>query len=263
MDCPNPAWMLAACLVVLPVSADEPEPPAQEPPPKIEFAPQDILETKVVDLGDRDMIIQRVVPPVLPEPPPPPSPDDPAVVAWREARLQLYAGSEIISLSATVYDHSVTLLRWSPQGLQGEELSAWVNVDLHHFGGRNLVTRNGRKFRLNLGIGDVDTAREAAVSLRRGEVYQAPAIPEFPAATPALVLSGGTAPAGATDPVEAILDVYRADGAQMSLDYQALMQANAEQKAWQLQHPPEPQDIVIRRWRTGGKAVNTSTLESP
>lgn len=260
MRCPAAlASIAAASFSVLPLLADEPPPAGDQQAPAESFIPEEILDTKVYSLGERSLILQEVVPPPLPPPPAPPDPSDPAVQVQLQAFRDRYAGAELIAVSATVYDHAHTLLRWSIQGQPGEEWRAWVNVDLNHLGNTTEVERGGRHFRLNLGLGNVDSARAAAASARKGVAYVPPAIPEFEGAAPTAIAVGGTVPpAAAMEPVEAILDLYRAQGQAMKLAYQEKLRIEAEQRAEREANPTPAPDVVLRYWRSGGKAVETS-----
>ncbi len=259
MRCPAAlASIVATFSSIATLAADEP-PPANPETAAESFVPEEILDTKVHDLGERRLILQEVIPPPLPAPPPAPAPFDPSDPAAQQrlAAFQArYADSELIAFSATVYDHAHTLLRWWPQDRPAEACTAWVNVDLNHLGGHIVVEHGGRRFRLNLGLGNEDTAKAAAAWARRGGSYQPPAIPEFTGTAPAAIVPGETVPPPTTmDPVEAILDLYRTQGAALKLAYEQKQQAEAEQRAALEANPPPAADVVLRYWRTGGKAV--------
>lgn len=73
-----------------------------------------VLRQWRVNAGDHTVILNRVVPPVLPPAPSPPAPPPAAEIAAAEAfeAWQPVKKSVILFLSATVYDRQVTEVRW-------------------------------------------------------------------------------------------------------------------------------------------------------
>ncbi len=147
--------------------------------------PQQVIATQVINLGDRDLILEKVTPPAPVAPAPAPTEEE--IQAGLDAFHERLANTEAALLSATVYDGTWTLLRCRMGEASGEPLTAWLNVNFNYFANRATLEHNGRKFRLVIGLGDVDTAREAAMLAQRGVAGQAPAIPAFPSAEPAVV----------------------------------------------------------------------------
>jgi hypothetical protein len=242
------------------LAEDGQSPLENEHPPAVEsvVADQPVVETKVNEVGGRTVIVQRVVPGARPEAPLPVDPSDPALQAYLEESRLRYAGFENFALSATVYDNAHTLVRWWPGGNPEQEASAWLNVNLHQLGGTEAFSHEGRNFRFSFGIGDVDTAKQAARALQTGIAYAPPVIPEFASDTPSAVAVTGTSPTAATmAPVEAILDVFRSEGPQLKAAYEEKLRVEAERQALLLANPQAPEDVVIRYWRRGGKPLPT------
>ena len=135
--------------------------------------------------GTINVTVQMVKDPGLPDPPPPlPAlpPHDPAVLARMEELRKNYRGTELVFLSATVYDHSQTLLRIYPNGNVGGEISAWSNVDFNHFSGFSTFRVKGsdgayRDYGLLMGIGSIDTYRMRKRLAQHGHDYDGPEIP--------------------------------------------------------------------------------------
>lgn len=222
-----------------------------------------MLSTEVHDLGDRNLILEQVTPPEPTTPAPAPEPTPAELQARQQALDERLSITDTAMLSATVYDGTKTLLRW-PVAVSGEPLSAWLNVNFNHFADRATVEHNGRKFRLSIGLGNIDTAREAARYACHGMAWQAPAIPAFPSVEPAVIwAAGSTPPPAAVDLIEGILAAYRAGGPQMKLAWEQKQQAAEQQQQEQAANPPQPQDIVIRHWVTGGKPVGAQAVEEP
>jgi hypothetical protein len=214
--------------------------------------------------GTINVTVQKVEDPGLPDPPPPlPAlpPDDPAVVARLAELSEKYRGTELVFLSATVYDHNRTLLRIYPNGRVGDSITAWSNLDFHHFSGfstyrvKDAVDGTLHDFGLLMGIGGIDTRRWKEIAEARGIECKGPEIPEIPEMTdladggPSFVVVEGDAKSPAMDTLEQIHDLYRKEGTRMEEAYHAREKARAERKAFLLAHPPKPQDVKIQVWK--------------
>ena len=227
---------------------------------------QDILETKVHEVGGRTVTIQRIKPVKLPDPPPPLPPadvTDPAVLQRIAEMRAKYRKTEFAFVSATVYDRSRTFVRWWPSGRVGQEIAGWTNVDFNYLIGLAKVAHGERDFSLMMTIGNMDTVRLATRLQRRGFTYRPPVPPEFQDDAPAFIVTkGDTSVPGAMDLMEGLLSFYEENSASLvertAQREAAQIAAAAELKA----NPPVPQDIVLSHWRTGGKAVKPQTEEA-
>jgi len=214
--------------------------------------------------GTINVTVQVVEDPNLPDPPPPlPTlpPDDPAVLARLAELREKYRGTELVFLSATVYDHNRTFLRIYPNGKVGDEVTAWSNLDFNHFSGfstyRVKDAEDGTLYDCGLlmGIGGIDTRRWREMAEARGIEYKGPKIPKIPEMPdfaeggPAFVVVDGDAESPAMDTLEQIHDLYRKEGARMEEAYHARVKARAERKAYLLANPPKPNDVTIQFWK--------------
>lgn len=191
--------------------------------------------------------------PHLPEPPPPPPPadmNDPAVLAWRAKVRALYQQREIVFLSATVYDHQRTLLRWYPNGRPDAEMTAWSNIDFNHLCGFSDYTYDDRRFSLIIGIGNVSSVVRERMAQRSGRAYHPPVPPELPTASPGFVVTkGDTSDAQAMDVITGLHELYKVEGARLKVAYEARVQAQVEREAYLRANPPQPKDITIHIWK--------------
>ena len=215
--------------------------------------------------GTINVTVQMVEDPGLPDPPPPlPAlpPDDPAVIAKMEEIRENYHGTELVFLSATVYDHSRTLLRICPNGKTEGEITAWSNVDFNHFSGFSTFQVKGsdgtfHDYGLLMGIGNTDTYRMRKRLAQHD--YDQPEIPEMPDLAfsgPSFVVIDGETKGEAMDTLSQVHDLYRKEGVRMEEAFHAREKAYADRKAYLLANPPVPEDIVIRFWKRdqpGGK----------
>lgn len=214
--------------------------------------------------GTINVTVQLVEDPNLPDPPPPlPAlpPNDPAVVASLTKLREKYRSTQLVFLSATVYDKNRTLLRIYPNGEYDQKIEAWSNVDFHHFCGfstyRVKDAEDGtlHDFGLLMGIGSTDTRRWAEMAAKKGIAYKGPAIPEIPHLPdladggPSFVVVDGDAKSPAMDTLEQIHDLYRKEGARMEAAHHAREKARAERRAYLLANPPEPEDVTIQFWK--------------
>lgn len=206
--------------------------------------------------GTINVTVQLVEDPNLPDPPPPlPAlpPDDPAVVARLAELAEKHRGTELVFLSATVYNHTRTLLKIYPNGRVADSVSAWSNLDFNHFSGFSTYrVKDGEDgtlydFGLLMGIGSTDTKRWAEIAAEKGYEYKAPEIPEMPDFAdggPSFVVVEGDKDSPAMDTLEQIHDLYRKEGPRMEEAYHARVKAYEERKAYLLANPPKPKDVT-------------------
>lgn len=208
--------------------------------------------------GTINVTVQVVEDPNLPDPLPPlPSlpPDDPAVVARLAELKETYRGTQLVFLSATVYNHNRTFLRIYPDGRAVDSVTAWSNLDFNHFGGfstyRVKDAEDGILYDIGLlmGIGNTDTYNRAEWAEEEGHEHKAPEMPDLADGGPSFVVVEGDAQSPEMDTLVQIHDLYRKEGARMEEAYHAREKARAERKAYLLANPPKPNDVTIRFWK--------------
>lgn len=201
--------------------------------------------------------------PHLPEPPPPLPAlpvDDPAVKARMAEFREKYRSMELVFVSATVYDHSRTLLRWYPNGDVKNEMTAWSNLDFNCFSGFATyqvaqVDGTVQQYGLMMGIGNEESALRRGFLTMRGEADFAaklPKIPDLPDITNGgpsfVVIKGDTSGASSMEIVQGMHDLYRVEGSRMEKAYQARTKAYADRRTYLLAHPSVPKDVAIQFW---------------
>lgn len=232
--------------------------------------------------------------PNLPDPPPPPPAQppedmtDPAVLARRAELWAHYQEPEYVFLSATVYDHQRTLVRWwpnrgpaapltvklAPVPVLGRwpndkpdvEMIAWSNIDFNHLSGFSDYTYKGRKFSLVMGVGDLSTATMEKWAQRSGRAYIPPVFPELPADGPGFVVTkGDTSDEQAMDVITGLHELYKAEGPRLKAAYEAREQARMKREAYLRANPPQPKDVatwISEPKRTDLPAAQTTNPES-
>ena len=209
--------------------------------------------------GTINVTVQMVENPGLPDPPPSlPAlpPDDPTVISRMKELRESYRGTELVFLSATVYDHSRTLLRIYPNGEIKGEIIAWSNVDFNHFSGFSFYRVNEsngtfRDYGLLMGIGNTDTHRMRSRLAEHRNDYEEPKIPllsNLAIGGPTFVVTKGEIDGEAMDTLSQVHDLYRKEGIKMEDAFYAREKANAARRDYLLANPSVPEDIVIRFW---------------
>ena len=270
------AISMAFWSVILPLSAQENEaaipgaiadgtPSPPEPPPVVpDFTVKStvVRELEVVEsppmsglppvTGTIIETVHLVEDPKLPDPPPP------VVAVDSGARVHLGDRPErprFVFLSATVYNHSRTLLRCGTSRLPRKEITVWSNLDFNCFSGFSnfSVTDGEGEIRcyemLGLGIGNEDTAKRAELLARHGRVYKAPEIPSIPDGEPGYVIVSENPDPESVEIVADLHQLYRNEGTRMKEAWLARIKAEEDRRAWYLAHPPVPKDVTIHFWQ--------------
>ncbi len=264
------------------ISDGKPSPP----PPKKESIPFEVKTsiTKRVHVvespemaglpapeGTINLTVQLVKKPGLPDPPPPlPAlpPNDPSVVARMTELRESYRETQLVFVSATVYDHSWTYLRCYPSGGgDRKEIALWSNLDFNHFSGFSTFQCKGkdgvmRQYGLVMGIGNEVTQQRLDPLAKNDEENEDQEIPKLPALAtggPAYVITeGDTNDREAMELIEGMHNLYRVEGVRMKAAYHARIKAYEERKAFLTAHPPVPKDVTIRFWNRDNVKTNAA-----
>ena len=150
----------------------------------------------------------------------------------------------ILSISATVYDREVTELRWSSDG---ERRLAYSNIDFSLFRNVNEFESGGKKYRLNLGLGEEarpDDEEErsrlpSAETFASRGTYKLESAPATENTDEAALLAG----------LEALHRYYRANERRLKIADQRRRALNAARQRYREANPPEVEATVIQFWR--------------
>lgn len=265
-------WFIGALILATPTYAQVESPAAPHVVGSIStgerFAPvakpplpgTDVEQSVVHREGGRSITMQRVAPPVLPAPPPAPQPRAPLTDAQRDGLVQR-ARSKVktLLLSATVFDHQKTLLRWWHEG---QEYTAWSNVDFNYLCGFGSFEVGDTRWSLMLCAGNMSTATLARVAQERGKIYTPPVSPELPSDTPTFVIVQGDATkVEAAAPINALHQLYKSSETSLKAAYESRKQNAAEQLAYDRAHPPKPKDVTIQFWKRETRLGTQSAAE--
>lgn len=245
--------------------AADPEVASAPIPPAIKFQ---VLEGWQINLGNRAVILNRVVPPVLAEQPaavvtPAPQLVSPemleAALRWERKKY------EVIFISALVYDRAVTQLQWYQEG---RVLEAFSNIDFNYFSGVNEIETDDTIYWLIMGIGDqtragVDAVNRAVAEQGLAESLRitVPPLAQFSATRSEYFLtekSGQPTLANVPTAIDALHVYFDAHRQEL---IEGFAQREAQQIArekWLKEHPPVPKNTVINFWPSAG----TTTIEA-
>jgi hypothetical protein len=180
-------------------------------------------------------------------------------------RLPLHARPKAfhpINLSATVHDRKFTFLRWYPHGNDAPAMTAWSNIDFSIFQGLNHFTYDGEKFSLFfMAIEHVDSQQRRLIAQRFGREYQAPLIPEIPPSKNGsfVMAQGDKTDSEAVKPIAAMHGLYRAEKQRLDAEYSARLHEQQVKVAELRANPPQPQDVLIRVWKSEAPLGNAPT----
>ncbi|MFD2257699.1 hypothetical protein ACFSSA_13530 [Luteolibacter algae] len=221
-----------------------------------------VIDRKVVDLGERKIIMNRVSPPEKSVP------ADGAVeedAGQPEEIREQFIQSEskeykFISLSATVYDRKFTELRWR----HGDErFLAYSNVDFNFMGGFGSFETDDTNYSFFMGIGNESTdalaERNRFAKERNLEGYVERQIPQMPEFTPGSVEYAVVS----DDPsiverdevfgqISALHAYYQANEKRLKTEYQRREALNAARKRYEAANPEKPKDTIINFWPIRG-----------
>jgi hypothetical protein len=216
--------------------------------------------------GRISLSVRKVVDPglpPLPEPPPPLPPDDAETKAMLEESKETHNGSELVFLSATVYDHSRTLLRIQLSGEDGWEVTAWSNIDFNHFSGfasYRTTSPEGEASDVALvtGLGNIDTDRMKKLSAETGESFENPLLPKLRDISegPAYVIvEGKDAEGAALETLKQMHLLYGKEGNRMREAHLSRVAEEKKMREYYLANPPKPKDVVLNYWRGKRPAI--------
>lgn len=190
--------------------------------------------------GGRKVIVREVVPPALTQAPisveAAPKAFTEEQLSWLEQQQQLQT-HKVQMLSGTVYDRSITEVRWS---CEGEKFVAYTNADFNYLRGVMTVTTERDRYDYFFGIGNVssDQMREPL-----------PALPSFsPDRSEYVLIEGDSTNATATVGLEALLAHYDTNLDELKIAYQRSQALTAAQKRYKEANPEPKEDFIFQFW---------------
>jgi len=239
--------------ITIPAEAQQNASPAAPAASETKFR---ILGQTQINLGDHKLILNRVVPPVLPAAPVKIQQEVAKVVQTEVVEAaKPDKPREVLFLSATVYDHKFSEIRWMDGGQQWsafsnadfnlmEAMGTFETADTEYFLLLALTNRTTGANRLfDPGAGDGETA---------GRGKQIPRLEKLSTTRAQYLIvedeAGATPQAKDLAALDALHLYYDANRQRLAEDYARRDTMRIERERWLKEHPPVPEDTVINYW---------------
>ena len=209
-----------------------------------------LISERQVSLPDqeRKLVIQRVVPPVLPSPlvTKTKEPIDPEVAEQRRAAWRILAPVEtrLLSLTATVYENGWTFLSWWDYDEEGkfQTFEAWSQTD---FTSLWMVG--------DFEVNDVDyimfpMVLDASLKYSGSRNHPLPGPLSFEGTPGYRLMKGDASNTKALNPITALHEIYRNEGPLIATQWAEVVKQRQADEAWRKANPPVPKNTVIRMW---------------
>jgi len=224
--------------------------PSEPAAPKV-FPESEILSTKVVRDKGRTITMRRVAaPPVLPAPSEPRELSEEELAAIEtfrnsdefERSPELGEAKEFCFVSATVYDERITRVMWWHKN---EPFVAWSNMDWNVMSGFHEFEGRGQRFLMIMGVG----AGKVAAHQANDPEFTLPELPDLLSEGPKyLLVSGNEENEVALKFMDALHDLYEAEGPRLKEARLLRDKHRKEREAFLKANPPRPQDTTIHFW---------------
>jgi hypothetical protein len=207
--------------------------------------------------GTIKLTVNGVANPGLPEPTQPDvAANEPQVGTGLTELTEPHEQSYMASVSATVYDHSRTLLTCQAigGGSANQPVTAWSNIDFNNFksvGNFNAAGSDGhvREYCLLMGIGNESSASLALAAASEGVPYESPKIPALPNGALAFVILTENPDPESLKLIEDLHALYRNEGVRLVKEAAARQKEYEKKEAYLLAHPPKPKDVTVNFWK--------------
>ncbi|MCF7675356.1 MAG: hypothetical protein K9N23_10515 [Akkermansiaceae bacterium] len=184
------------------------------------------------------------------------------LAARRLLMLEHFRKQRQVFVSATVYDHCRTYVRWQIAGDRSRAFAAWSNIDFNHFTGMGGYDLDGVRYSFFMLVSNQDTARLRARLEAAGRQYVPPEPPALPEWEPAFVLMEG-APADGEGilPVEGLHKLYKTERLRLANAFQGREQARLARESWIKANPPQPKHHVLYHYAVQPKKNHPQRLQ--
>lgn len=222
-----------------------------------------VLDGVEVKFPDHSVFYHRVAPPTAPVARVPVAvPVVPSLSLAESAAADARASkkSAVLMLSATVYDHRVTELRWRSGN---RDYHAWSNLDFNYVAGKGEIETTDCVYFLIMGLGN--ETRESVAEWNRfapewerlaaeeglagqWETKTVPDLAKFPAGRSTYLLSGEAPTDDSLAALDALHRYFETHRLRLIADYDKRTAERAARAQWLKEHPPVPQDTIINFW---------------
>lgn len=221
-----------------------------------------VLDTRRISLGDHAVIFHRVEPPVAAAKPLAPPSLAAAPTAQEIQALETLSARtaqkprEALFVTATVFNNSVTELRWT---YEGRSCRAFSNINFNYFAGITDFESSDKAYFLMAAIMNQQLPAGDETSHRTGQI---PKLSEFSPTRSELLIEedeNDAFPDEAFAAVEALHVYFDADRQTLIDESSQREAARIAREQWLRDHPPVPQDTVINYWPVKSRLHGAST----
>jgi hypothetical protein len=229
---------------------------AEAPKPEFIVPAKDVLETKTVSQGGREVTVQKIRPIDLPEPEAVAVPDvqQPAIQQRVAAAREEHPDQELLFVSAAVYrgkdGATRTLATVYPLG-KGESVSFWSTADFGYLSGfSSFIGSQGETRSLIMAWSVEKIAGIAELAETNRQDPDRPALPALPAGKAAFAIVSTNPAPEALAAVQSLHDLYNNERDRLKAAYEGREQTRLQQEAELRANPPRPKNITLSYWRS-------------
>lgn len=266
------------CCAVLPGFAEEESAPAvvAEAAPRLQVDSEDVISTRSVMAGEREVVFQKLrslsLPPI-PEPEMREPMTEEELEAWRESIPEFYRTRKHLFVGASAYvvkdengnEEYFSKVRYWPD-YQGEAVEFWTNANFIWLSGQMADFEiGGQVFSLMLASSVVDVGAWEALAEQQGaEGSWVPNVPDFPefdnAAGSSIQVIEGDPGDEALAPIRALLSYYDANKPALKASYEQRRVDSEVRRLAREADPPERKKLIIRHWRLDQPAEKAAII---
>jgi hypothetical protein len=202
----------------------------------------EVQSSRTVPDGSRNIIIQRVSPPVLPTPLPTLTPEQRAA---RRAAQPSPLQKRLLWLNVTAYGDGLFYIEWWPQnGRGGGSFCAWSRADFRYLSMAadfDIVSDDARYSVFPFKVQTYAPGRGAPPPTQQVSV------PDDGSGF--VLVKGDSSDKESINPVTALHQIYKEQREELKLAWEERERTRREAEAWRAANPPPPPgDAVIRFW---------------
>ena len=222
-----------------------------------------VLDGVEVKFPGRSIFYQRVAPPTAPAaraPAPAPVAKPLSLAESAAAEARAAKKSEVLMISATVYDRRVTEVHWHSGN---REYRAWSNIDFNYLAGQGEIETADCVYFFIMGLGN--QTRKSVAEWNRfapewerlaaaeglADQWETKAVPDlakFPVGRSTYLLSGDPPADDSLAALDALHRYYDANRIRLIADYTKHEATRIAREQRLKEYPPRPQDTVINFW---------------
>jgi hypothetical protein len=228
--------------------------PPESPKPELVVQAEDILETRIHQQDNRQIIIREINPielPALPETVQ--AIADPAPMLNTAELQDSHSNEGLLRIGATVYRSTSSAPRtlatfWQ----QGEEppITFWSSADFALLSGfATFIGSDNRTHSLMMSWSSVNMDRLTELTESSDRTYTPPQIPDLPEGKASFSINSGTPTQETLASIQSLHDLYNNEYDRLKEALEGRERARMAKEAELIANPPGQKDIIINYWR--------------